>query len=159
MEGFPGWPGLPEGTGALGRHLYVWVFLDLILLEPTMPREVFIGNTPKNGYQTIAYVGWETVESNDFDAYITQELEELDVEIYKRDPQAATAYAGSATVGEVDILVGAKSEIIEAHIPSGGFTPSCAYKAATRGSRDQARRAKVLARAPVPCRRVPTSAG
>jgi hypothetical protein len=26
-EGFPGWPGMPTSTGALGRHLYVWVFL------------------------------------------------------------------------------------------------------------------------------------
>jgi hypothetical protein len=30
------------------------VFLDFILPEPTMPREVFLGNTPKNGYQAIA---------------------------------------------------------------------------------------------------------
>ncbi len=27
VEGFGGWPGMPEGTGAVGRRLYAWVFL------------------------------------------------------------------------------------------------------------------------------------
>ena len=30
VEGFWGWPGLPAGTGALGRHLYVWLYLAVL---------------------------------------------------------------------------------------------------------------------------------
>lgn len=30
MEGFPGWPGLPAETGAMGRHLPVWTYLAVL---------------------------------------------------------------------------------------------------------------------------------
>jgi hypothetical protein len=30
IEGHPGWPGLPASTGAVGRHLAVWVYLAVL---------------------------------------------------------------------------------------------------------------------------------